>query len=396
MNQLAVTNRQGFAPATITEAMEFSKMLADSTMVPRAYQGKPQDIMVCVQWGYEIGLAPMQALQNIAVINGKPSVYGDAAMALVQASPVCEDIEEYFENEGTPNPIAVCVAKRKGRKPVVAKFSVDDAKRAGLWGKSGPWQAYPKRMMQMRARGFALRDAFPDVLKGLITTEEAQDYPDEAKPRQVKDITPRNPLDVVASPAERPRGIASAGPDNIAPPPAIQVTSDPGVIERIFAMDAQEEELERINDLAAEAAAQDAEVIVNPNVVEAPQSEPYSDPPEHPVANESLDPDNQPAVVHVDDVPSVQAVAAIGYALRAPGKEEPVSVHDTLDEWQDAYEDMADKIAKAGKRPARERMTILKEFREANENVISRVDTVKRIRHTANYSKRLNALGASQ
>jgi hypothetical protein len=299
-------------------------------------------------------------------------------MALVQASPVCEDIEEYFENEGTPNPIAVCVAKRKGRKPVIAKFSVDDAKRAGLWGKSGPWQAYPKRMMQMRARGFALRDAFPDVLKGLITTEEAQDYPDEAKPRQVKDITPRNPLDVVA------------------PPPAIEVTSDPVVIERIFAMDAQEEELERINDLAAEAAAQDAEVIVNPNVVEAPQSEPYSDPPEHPVANESLDPDNQPAVVHVDDVPSVQAVAAIGYALKVPGKDEPVSVHDTLDEWQDAYEEMADKIAKAGKRPARERMTILREFREANENVINRVDTVKRIRHTANYSKRLNALGASQ
>jgi hypothetical protein len=373
------TNRQGFAPATITEAMEFSKMLADSTMVPRAYQGKPQDIMVCVQWGMEIGLAPMQALQNIAVINGKPSVYGDAAMALVQASPVCEDVEEYFEGEGTTNPIAVCVAKRKGRKPVIAKFSVDDAKRAGLWGKSGPWQAYPKRMMQMRARGFALRDAFPDVLKGLITAEEAQDYPDEAKARQAKDITPRNPLDVVA------------------PPPAIEATSDPVVIERIFAMDAQEEELERINTLAAEAAEESADPIVNPDVVEVQQSEPYSDPPEHPVASESLDPDNQPAVTHTDDAtPSVQATAVIGYALRVPGKEEPVSAHDTLDEWQDAYEDMADKIAKAGKRPARERMTILKEFREANENVISRVDTVKRIRHTANYSKRLKALGATQ
>jgi hypothetical protein len=377
--QLATTstNRQGFAPATITEAMEFSKMLADSTMVPRAYQGKPQDIMVCVQWGYEIGLAPMQALQNIAVINGKPSVYGDAAMALVQASPVCEDVEEYFEGEGTPNPIAVCVAKRKGRKPVVAKFSVDDAKRAGLWGKSGPWQAYPKRMMQMRARGFALRDAFPDVLKGLITAEEAQDYPDEAKPRHAKDITPRNPLDVVA------------------PPPAIETTSNPVVIEAVFAADAEAEELAKVNAMLQDAAEEVAEVIVNPDVVEAPQSEPYSDPPEHPVMNESLDPDNQPAVVEEPVVP-VQATAVIGYALRVPGKEEPVSVHDTLDEWQDAYEDMADKIAKAGKRPARERMTILKEFREANENVISRVDTVKRIRHTANYSKRLKALGATQ
>ena len=121
--ELTTTNR-GFAPATLTEAIQFSDMLASSSMVPKAYQGKPQDILVCVQWGYEMGLAPMQALQNIAVINGKPSVYGDAMMALVQASAVCEDVEEYFENEGTPNPVAVCIAKRKNRKPVVAKFSV--------------------------------------------------------------------------------------------------------------------------------------------------------------------------------------------------------------------------------------------------------------------------------
>lgn len=195
----AITTRNGFAPATLTEAMEFSKLLAESSMVPRQYQGKPQDVLVCVQWGAELGLAPMQALQNIAVINGKPSVYGDAAMAMVQNSPVCEDIEEYFEGEGTTNPIAVCVAKRKGRKPVVAKFSIDDAKRAGLWGKQGPWTQYPKRMMQMRARGFALRDAFADVLKGLITVEEAQDYPAVQQPE--RDVTPiTNPLDAIAAP----------------------------------------------------------------------------------------------------------------------------------------------------------------------------------------------------
>lgn len=194
-----ITAHRGFTPQTMTEAMEFSERLSNSQMVPKNYQGKPTDILVAMQWGFEIGLAPMQALQNISVINGKPSVYGDAAMALVQASPVCEDVEEYFEGEGTPNPIAVCIAHRKGRKPVTAKFSVEDAKRAGLWGKQGPWSAYPKRMLQMRARGFALRDAFPDVLKGLITAEEAQDYPED-KPIPVKDITPANPLDAIALP----------------------------------------------------------------------------------------------------------------------------------------------------------------------------------------------------
>jgi hypothetical protein len=239
----------------------------------------------------------------------------------------------------------------------------------------------------MRARGFALRDAFPDVLKGLITAEEAQDYPDEAKPKQAKDITPRNPLDVIA------------------PPPGI-ATSDPVVIEKIFAQDAEMEELERINQLAAEASEQVAEgvfiadvpingtaVIVYPSVADT-QQEPYSDPPEDSVMNESLDPDNQPAVMDVPDAPAVP-VAPIGYALKVPGKDEAVSTHQTLDDWQDAYEDMADKIAKAGKRPARERMTILREFRECNEVVMNRVDMVKRIRHTAAYSKRLNALGAA-
>jgi hypothetical protein len=90
------------------------------------------------------------------------------------------------------------------------------------------------------------------------------------------------------------------------------------------------------------------------------------------------------------------AAVPIGYPLMVPGKSEPVSVHATLDEWQDAYENMAERTAKATKVPPRERMTKLKELRKANDEVMNRVDTVKRIRHTANYSQRLAALGAAQ
>ncbi len=199
---LVTTNNQGFAPTTLDEAMRFSEMLAKSSMVPKQYQNKPEDVLVAVQWGKELGLAPLQALQNIACINGKPSVYGDAALALVQASQLCEGIDEHIEGEGTTNPVAICIAKRRGRNPVVSRFSVEDAKRAGLWGKQGPWQSYPKRMLAMRARGFALRDAFPDALKGLITVEEAQDFPPEARPQPAKNITPlpANPLDRIAAP----------------------------------------------------------------------------------------------------------------------------------------------------------------------------------------------------
>jgi len=333
--QLTTTNQRGFAPTTLTEAIQFSEMLASSSMVPRAYQGKPNDVLVCLQWGYEMGMAPMQALQNIAVINGKPSMYGDSLMALVQASPTCENIEEYFENEGTPNPVAVCVAKRKGRTPVIFKFSVEDAKRAGLWGKTGPWQAYPKRMMQMRARGFALRDAFADVLTGLITAEEAHDWPAEAKGAPAPHKAPANPLDMVAKPVE------------------LAAPAEPEVLEPV---------------------AEVAEVV---EVVEHVELQPLVE-----------------RVPGEDD--DLGEVEPIGFAVRVPGKEQPYSVHDTLEAWADAYEELAEKTAKAGKRPARERMTILKELKECNQETIGRIDTMKRIRHTANYQKRINALGAAQ
>lgn len=194
---MSLVKHQGFAPQTMSEAIEFSNMLSRSQMVPKNYQNKPEDVLVAVQWGYEIGLAPLQALQNISVINGKPSVYGDAAMALVQASPVCEDVQESIEGDGTSNPVAICRVKRRGRSEVVSKYSVEDAKRAGLWGKQGPWSQYPKRMLQMRARGFALRDAFPDVLKGLITAEEAQDMPVDEVINKPTKIASNNPLDAI-------------------------------------------------------------------------------------------------------------------------------------------------------------------------------------------------------
>lgn len=330
-----LTTHKGFAPQTITEAIQFSEMLSKSQMVPRNYQNKPEDIMVAVQWGMEIGLAPLQALQNISVINGRPSVYGDAAMALVQASPVCEGVEETIEGEGTSNPVAVCIASRKGRKPVTARFSVEDAKRAGLWGKSGPWSAYPKRMLQMRARGFALRDAFPDVLKGLITAEEAQDFPDDAKPVPVRDITPENPLDT------------------------IEITK---LIEPAY--EPTEPEVEE--DIQPQDEATQDEVIEAIEVHEAVMQEATSD-----ITQESV---------------------GINWPLSIPNKE-PV-IYATQDEWLVEYNKLADKVATAGRTPPRQRMTKLRELREANDMVIQRIPTMARVVMSQGYQTRLRHLGA--
>lgn len=172
----------GLRPQSMTELMQFAQLAAKSGLMPKDYVGKPENIVIAVQMGSELGLAPMQALQNISIINGRPSVWGDAMLGLVRASGLCDSLSETLAGAGDDE-TATCTLMRRGDpNPIVGTFSVSDAKKANLFGKPGPWQQYPKRMMKLRARGFALRDGFPDVLRGLISTEEAQDIPADAPP----------------------------------------------------------------------------------------------------------------------------------------------------------------------------------------------------------------------
>lgn len=189
---------RGLALATMEDAFRFAKMVAASEFAPKDFRGKPESCLLAVQHGSEVGLGPMQSLQSIAVINGRPSVWGDAALALVMGSPVCEYVRETVAGDGE-SMVATCECKRRGYpKPTTVSFSVADAKKAALWGKTGPWSQYPRRMLQLRARGFALRDAFPDVLKGLVTAEEAQDYATPPAPVAVSQPLPEDPVSVPA------------------------------------------------------------------------------------------------------------------------------------------------------------------------------------------------------
>lgn len=178
---LATGSAFTLVPRSFEEAVKIAGTLARSELVPKDYRNKPENVFVAVQWGQEIGLPPLQAMQNISVINGRPAIWGDAALAMVMAHPAFEDIDEKVEGSGDKM-IARCTVKRAKRSPVVREFSVDDAKRARLWGKEGPWQQYPQRMLQLRARAFALRDAFPDAIKGIGIAEEVQDSEVEINP----------------------------------------------------------------------------------------------------------------------------------------------------------------------------------------------------------------------
>ena len=164
-----------FQPKTLDEAMKFAELVSKSDLVPKDYKGNPGNVLIAIQWGNEIGLKPLQALQNIAVINGRPCLWGDAALALVRGSGLVEDFREDLHE---PSLTATCTIKRKDQPtPISRTFSKADAEKAGLWGKNN-WSGYPKRMLQMRARAFALRDGFTDVLKGISVAEEQQDVID--------------------------------------------------------------------------------------------------------------------------------------------------------------------------------------------------------------------------
>ncbi len=178
MNTLALNNNNFMiSPKTLTEAMEFAGMIANSSLCPPSFKGKAGDVIIAMQMGAEVGLSPMQALQNIAVINGRPCLWGDAALAVIQSCSHYVSHNEWFEgSEKDGNLTAFCSVIRKGQEEYIKTFSQKDAEKAGLWKKAGVWQQYPSRMLQMRARAFAIRDKFSDALRGIKIAEEVTDY----------------------------------------------------------------------------------------------------------------------------------------------------------------------------------------------------------------------------
>ncbi|NBP60503.1 MAG: hypothetical protein EBU53_05290, partial [Proteobacteria bacterium] len=169
------------AATTMEQAMQVAGMLAKSSLVPKAYQNNVPNIIVAMAFGESFGMDALQAMQSVAVVNGMPGLYGDGLLAVCRSCSDWEWMQETVEGE-----VATCIAKRRGEPEVTATFSVADAKRAQLWGKQGPWTQYPMRMLAMRARAFALRNLYADVLRGMGSAEELQDIPAEMPAVQVE------------------------------------------------------------------------------------------------------------------------------------------------------------------------------------------------------------------
>lgn len=179
---------KGIVPQTIEEVLTLSETFACSQMCPQVFRGNVQDVATVIFYGLEVGLPPFQAMQNIAVVNGRPCLWGDALPALIYKHG--HQLEEKIEGEGD-DMVATCTLTRGDTGQKITKtFTIKQAKKAGLFSKKGVWQTYPDRMLQMRARSFAVRDGASDAMVGLAVVEEVQDYEENAP---VKNITPPSP-----------------------------------------------------------------------------------------------------------------------------------------------------------------------------------------------------------
>jgi hypothetical protein len=169
---------RGLKLTNLEDLTNLARLLMQSGFVPSSYRGIG-DVLAAMSYGQELGMSPVQATQSLAIVNGRPCLWGDGMIALVRRSPVCEWIHEEIVDKRTAAAVditAVCRAKRKGDDHIhERRFSYEDAMRAELTGKP-TWKKHMPRMLQMRARSWCLRDVFADVLCGLQMGEEVQDY----------------------------------------------------------------------------------------------------------------------------------------------------------------------------------------------------------------------------
>ena len=186
--QHALTTNPEFVKFEI--AKRIAQSLAQSNLIPEAFRGRANDCFVAINMGAEVGLEPFAAIQSIAVIDGKPCLYGDGLIGVVRASHLCEWIKETCDGV-----TATCETKRlNDPHTIAAEYTMDDAKAAGINNKFN-WKKHPKRMLQMRARSYCLRDAYPDLLKGLGVVEEMQDHEETPPPVQSYEL-PKPQADV--------------------------------------------------------------------------------------------------------------------------------------------------------------------------------------------------------
>jgi hypothetical protein len=216
-------------PTNLDEAWRISQTLAESSLLPEQYRGKPANVLAAFYMAADLGISGMQAMREIYVVKGKPGSSSALKTALVRQSPDCLMWELV---ESTPLKATFKTQRRGDAKPTVLTFTIEQAKTAGLYpGKpDSAWNSYPENMLRARAASFLADLVYPDVVKGLKTKEELDEV--DAGEREIpgerifsETMAPPAPVVVPqkaavvtveapkAVPSEEPRAPAPAAPE---------------------------------------------------------------------------------------------------------------------------------------------------------------------------------------
>src|SRR5690554_6471790 len=177
-----------YEPKGFDDLARLSKAVVRSGLAPSDVKS-PEDAMMILMTGAELGLTAMQSLRSIYVVKGKPTMAADLMKALVLASGECEKWE--YETKSA----ACCraIVQRRGSKPQVYEWTIQDARNAGL--NSATWKNYPSQMLRHRVDADAARGEFPHLILGMYTPDElgGQDDVDDAPRVVAREEPPARP-----------------------------------------------------------------------------------------------------------------------------------------------------------------------------------------------------------
>lgn len=184
---------RGLAFESAAEVYKMADAFVRGGVAPKGMQ--PGAVMAAMLKGAELGIAPITAVTNILVINGRVQMAGSLILAVLKRA----GIEYAFWWEGEGNKRAAFVkAWRAGSKPMTHTFSMGDAARAGLAGKD-TYKAWPDEMLLWRAVAKVGRQQFPDVCAGIYVHGE---IPGDPTPET--DETAEEPRPTLAPPGHDP------------------------------------------------------------------------------------------------------------------------------------------------------------------------------------------------
>lgn len=148
----------------------------------------PEQALLVMVTGRDLGLSYAQSLRAFHVVQGRPVLSAQGAVAICLKH---RDVCEYVRTIESSDTVATVEAKRRGDPPRRVTFTIEEAKRAKLTGRD-VWQSYPSRMLLARAQMFVCREVFPDLLLGMYSEDELEPAPQrvDVEARRVPDAPP--------------------------------------------------------------------------------------------------------------------------------------------------------------------------------------------------------------